>query len=199
MIGNGPNLVDGIPVEVIRKRIRRINLRVARDGTVRLSIPERGATLALGEAFLKSKWEWVLRVRAAVVERARRASAPPGPDEIAALQTLLSELNGLWSARLGEAGFTWRMRRMTSLWGSCNWRRRRIVYNSALARHPRELVEYVVVHELTHFKVHNHGPEFRARMDASLPDWRLRRRMLNGRGGDGVDGHGPEAGARPGC
>ena len=40
MLHNGPNEVDGIPVEVIRKRIRRINIRVAADGTVCLSVPK---------------------------------------------------------------------------------------------------------------------------------------------------------------
>ena len=43
---------------------------------------------------------------------------------------------------------------------------------------PRELVEYVVVHELTHLRAHDHGPAFKAFMDARLPDWRLRRRRL---------------------
>ena len=32
MLHNGPNEVEGVPVEVIRKRIRRINICVAPDG-----------------------------------------------------------------------------------------------------------------------------------------------------------------------
>ena len=51
-------------------------------------------------------------------------------------------------------------------------------YSLDLAREPRELVEYVVVHELTHLRVHDHGPSFQTLMDARLPDWRLRRRQL---------------------
>ena len=42
MLHNGPNEVDGIPVEVIRKRIRRYNLRVDSDGMVKLSVPTHG-------------------------------------------------------------------------------------------------------------------------------------------------------------
>ena len=62
MLHHGPHEVDGIPVEVIRKRIRRINIRVAADGAVCLSIPKwcypprrsraaegSGATLRQGE------------------------------------------------------------------------------------------------------------------------------------------------------
>ena len=47
-----------------------------------------------------------------------------------------------------------------------------------LAGAPRECVEYVVVHELTHLKAHGHGVRFKALMDERLPDWRERRRAL---------------------
>ena len=60
-------------------------------------------------------------------------------------------------------------------------RKRQITYNAELARVPRELVEYVVVHELTHLKAANHGPRFYALMDERLPGWKLLRRKLNKR------------------
>jgi len=73
------------------------------------------------------------------------------------------------------------MRAMKTLWGSCHIVRRRITYNTELARVPRELVEYVVVHELTHLKVASHGPKFYRLMDARLPGWKELRRRLNKR------------------
>ena len=62
---------------------------------------------------------------------------------------------------------------------SCNWHRRHVTYNLDLALHPRDLGEYVVVHELTHLRVANHGPDFQRLMDARLPGWRMLRRRLN--------------------
>ena len=62
MIKSGENLIDGVAVEVVRKRIRRINLRVGDDGRVHLSVPVRWATLREGEEFLRAKWDWVLKV-----------------------------------------------------------------------------------------------------------------------------------------
>lgn len=56
MLHSGHNEIDGVPVEVVRKRIRRINLRVAADGTVCLSVPKWWATLRQGELFLREKW-----------------------------------------------------------------------------------------------------------------------------------------------
>ena len=101
------------------------------------------------------------------------------------LERLLAELHTLWTARLNEPGVTWKLRRMKTLWGVCHFSKRQITYARQLALKPRELVEYVVVHELTHLKVHNHGAAFKTLMDARLPNWRSLRRRLNARAATG--------------
>ena len=166
-------------VEVRRKRIRRINLRVADDGRVHLSIPIWWATLAEGEAFLRSKWKWMLKVRSEILSSPRQEMPMDGGDGIARLKVLIGELSASWMERLGERDVTWKLRSMKSRWGSCNFRKRCITYSRTLACVPRELVEYVVVHELTHLKAHDHGAHFQALMDVRLPGWRLLRRRLN--------------------
>ena len=181
MLHNGPNEVDGIPVEVIRKRIRRYNLRVDSDGTVKLSVPKWWGTLRQAEFFLREKWGWVQKIRAEVLARPAATRAPVTEAELEALRALLGELNAMWAARVGEDGVSWKIRRVKSLWGCCHWRDRYITYNAELARAPRDLVEYVVVHEYTHFAVHNHGPKFHALMHERLPGWLTLRRRLNRR------------------
>ena len=182
MIHSGGNFINGVPVDVERKRVRRISIRVKSDGRVAVSVPKGGATLAEAEAFLRSKWKWVLKVRAETLARPPSAAgAPPTGDEVAALSALLGDLTARWAARLGEHGVTWKVRAMKTLWGSCHIVRRRITYNRDLAKVPRELVEYVVVHELTHLKAASHGPRFYALMDARLPGWKDLRRRLNKR------------------
>ena len=156
MVHSGENIVDGVPVEVVRKRVRRISIRVKSDGRVAVSVPKWGATLAEAEAFLRSKWRWVLKVRAEALARPPSAAdTPPTEAELSALSARLGELMARWAARLAEPGVTWRLRAMKTLWGSCHIVRRRITYNRDLAKVPRELVEYVVVHELTHLKAAN--------------------------------------------
>ena len=51
--------------------------------------------------------------------------------------------------------------------------------NLQLAKKPIECLEYVILHELAHLKVHNHGPEFTAILDQYMPCWRDHRRRLN--------------------
>ena len=181
MFKTGRNFIDGIPIEVERKRIRCINLRVAQDGVIHLSIPLRWATIAEGEAFLRSKWRWAVATRAKVLSRASATRAPVGDEERAAFAARLGEMHAEWCVRLGEMGVTWRIRAMKSLWGSCHVGSRHVVYNAELVRAPRELVEYVVVHELTHLKAANHGARFYALMDERLPGWKALRRRLNKR------------------
>lgn len=181
VLRSGANEIDGIAVEVTRKRCRRISLRVTPDGAVHLTVPKWWATLAEGEAFLRSKWKWVRKARAEVLSRPPVSKRPVTDGERAALRVLLDELTGKWAARVGETGVSWKLRRMKTLWGCCHWRDRYIVFNEELAHAPRELVEYIVVHEYTHFAVHGHGPRFYALMDERLPGWKERRKRLNKR------------------
>ena len=181
MLHSGHNEIDGVPVEVVRKRIRRINLRVAADGTVCLSVPKWWATLRQGEEFLREKWKWVLKTRAEILACSAEKHTPVTEAELVALNELLEELNDKWSFELRQFNVRWDVRKVSSFWGSCKWGSRRITYNDELAHAPRELVEYVVVHEYTHFDAHNHGPRFYALMDERLPGWQALRKRLNKR------------------
>ena len=181
MLHVGPNVVEGVPVKVVRKRIRRINLRVEADGTVALSVPRWWATLKMGEEFLKEKWKWVLKAREEVLSRPESTRRPVGESEVAALMPVLDDLNACWARRLGEPGVTCKIRTLKSVWGSCHIRKRQITYSAELARAPHDLVEYVVVHELTHLQAADHGPRFYALMDARLPGWKDLRTRLNRR------------------
>ena len=175
----GENAIDGIPVVVTRRRARHIRVWVKADGTVAMTIPFWGATLALGADFLASKWGWVCETRKSVLSRPVPTVRVISANDAAQLQSLLAELHALWVDRLGEPATTWKTRRMKTRWGVCNYVQRRITYSLMLAGMPRELVEYVVVHELTHLKAHGHGPRFQALMDARLPGWRTLRKRLN--------------------
>jgi len=71
------------------------------------------------------------------------------------------------------------IRKMKTRWASCVQKRGKIVFNAALGRVPVRCIEYVVVHELTHFAVSNHSEAFVKLMDGRLPRWRVLRKELN--------------------
>lgn len=64
-------------------------------------------------------------------------------------------------------------------WGQCYQSQKRIVFSLLLARVPRRCIEYVVVHELTHFLVREHDDKFTTLLDTYLPDWKARKQELD--------------------
>ena len=89
------------------------------------------------------------------------------------------ELIGIWSKRLGIEALGFPMQRMKTRWGSCNTVRRHIRLNTELVKKPKDLLEYVVLHELLHLKEPNHREAFLAMLDSYLPTWRGARAELN--------------------
>lgn len=76
--------VDGleIPVSVVRKRVKNLNLRVRADGTVTLSIPQH-LPLARAREFLDRKGDWIAeRVRRNIERRPSPDLAGELPDRI---------------------------------------------------------------------------------------------------------------------
>jgi len=70
------------------------------------------------------------------------------------------------------------IRKMTSRWGSFS-SAGRITLNLALIKAPKECIDYVILHELCHFKVKHHGPKFWKLLHRLMPDFEERRKKLN--------------------
>lgn len=95
------------------------------------------------------------------------------------LKEYIGPLVERWAQKLEEPDVTWQVKEMKTMWGSCGAKRRALLFNLELARVPKECIEYVVVHELTHLKVQNHNKVFEALMTQRLPGWRNLRQRLN--------------------
>lgn len=72
----------------------------------------------------------------------------------------------------------WSQRFMRSQWGSCS-ASGKLSLNTHLVKTPRELIEYVVLHELCHLQHHHHGQAFHRLVETHMPDWRRRSTALN--------------------
>ena len=95
------------------------------------------------------------------------------------LRDALPALITQWEPRLSVQLAKFHLRYMTTRWGTCNCRRKEIRLNTELATKPAVMLEYVLVHELVHLLVPNHGPRFVALMDRHYPAWRETRKQLN--------------------
>lgn len=84
-----------------------------------------------------------------------------------------------WQPVLGVRASGWRVRDMTTRWGSCNTRTGRLCFNLRLVDKDPRCLEYVVVHELSHLIVASHSAAFWNCVACCLPDWRQRRTLTN--------------------
>ena len=73
----------------------------------------------------------------------------------------------------------WQTKYMTTKWGTCNTKTRKIWINLQLAKKPYECLDYVLLHELAHLRVKDHSAEFIAILDEFMPYWREIKKELN--------------------
>jgi predicted metal-dependent hydrolase len=71
------------------------------------------------------------------------------------------------------------LQRMKTQWGSCNHAVGNIRLNTELVKKPKDLLEYVVVHEMAHLLEHSHSERFVALLDLHYPTWKEARAELN--------------------
>ena len=63
----------------------------------------------------------------------------------------------------------------------------RLSLNTDVLTLPRELAEFVIVHELVHLLIPNHGKVFKCFMYAYLPDWEEREQRLQSNSGKTIN------------
>jgi predicted metal-dependent hydrolase len=117
----------------------------------------------------------------------------PDPDDTHAISALLRN----WYIRHALALFTARVehwlsecralslsepptlsvRPMTRRWGSCT-KRGAITFNVDLVKVPLVYIDYVIVHELCHLRIHDHSPAFYRLLTRCMPDWKQRKARL---------------------
>lgn len=71
------------------------------------------------------------------------------------------------------------VRKMKSRWGSCLKDKNTILLNQDLIKAPLYCIDYVILHELIHFRYRNHDDMFYSFLSAIMPDWKERKSMLD--------------------
>lgn len=175
----------GIDVEVERKAVRRINLRVRPDGTAHMSVPWPVGQEAAA-AFLAEHADWLERAVERTAQRSEAAAAEGAfalwgrPAEFPAgaqaaetwrteLERALPDTVARMEAATGLHAADWQLRVMKTRWGSCTPKTGRIRINVRLAAYDPVCLDYVVAHELTHLAEASHNARFHALLHAAFP------------------------------
>ena len=67
---------------------------------------------------------------------------------------------------------------MTSKWGCCFTRNNKINISSYLIHYPIECLEYIMIHEMTHFIVPNHSKRFYEIIQSRMPNYKQAEKKL---------------------
>jgi predicted metal-dependent hydrolase len=95
------------------------------------------------------------------------------------LHELIPPLIRRWEPKLGVQVRAYFLQRMKTKWGSCNHQAGHIRLNTELVKKPKDLIEYVVVHEMVHLLEPTHNERFVAILTEHYPTWREARAELN--------------------
>ena len=90
---------------------------------------------------------------------------------------ILKDQVGWWASRIGVRPLRVQIQHMTKKWASCSTSGR-ICLSKDLLGEDRAFQQMVIVHELLHLRIHNHGKLFKSLMSAYLPEWES---VANGR------------------
>lgn len=71
-----------------------------------------------------------------------------------------------------------KIRKMTSRWGVCNIKNHNVTLNSELFKYDIKALDYVIVHELSHFIHHNHSKDFWLLVGKYYPKYKEVRKYL---------------------
>ena len=219
--------VSGIPVKVIRKRIKNLHLYVKPpEGRVEVTVPYALSERQIRE-FVESRLLWIQKQQEKIASRefslqddflspgklflwgkayvldlregqgyalslegdravftVRQGSTGEQQEGWirewcrALLKRGIEERLPVWESLTGLRCNTWLVKDMTTRWGTCNPSAGRIWLNLQLVRKSPECLDYVLLHELAHLRIANHGADFAAFMDQYMPQWREIRKKL---------------------
>lgn len=84
-----------------------------------------------------------------------------------------------WEPKLKVKVVGYFLQRMKTKWGSCNHWVGHIRLNTELVKKPKDLLEYVIVHEMVHLLEPTHSDRFVTILGQHYPTWREARAELN--------------------
>lgn len=173
-------------VKITRSRRKTLSLRITPTGDLDIRAPLRLPQREI-ERFLEEKADWIERNRRKVLADRQAGAAQSLSEE--ALETLKDLAEGPIRESLQKyapiMGVTYgrvTVRCQKSRWGSCSGKGN-LNFNCLLALAPREVLDYVVVHELAHRKQMNHSALFWQEVAREYPDYKKSLRWLKDRGG----------------
>jgi predicted metal-dependent hydrolase len=181
MINSQTVQIEGIGAVLFQPsaRARRIIITVRPGRGVRVAVPRR-SSIEAALKFVQAKKPWLQKHldRIKQYEKQKQAFSDVflNIDKAAARQQIISRLSQLAK----QHGFTYSkvsIRNQRTRWGSCSGKGS-ISLNMKLVALPPELLDYVILHELVHTRIHNHSKRFWKELDKYVGNGKAKAKSL---------------------
>ena len=173
--------IEGIGVVLFERsaHARRILITIRPGRGIRVAIPKR-TPIESAIQFVQTKKLWLkkhlARIKEYETQKKSFGVAFLSIDKVKARRQIIARLNQLAE----RYGFTFNkasVRNQRTRWGSCS-AKGNISLNMKLVALPSDLSDYVLLHELVHTRVHNHGRKFWRELDKYVGDGKARAKKL---------------------
>lgn len=174
------DIMNEITYRIVRSDRRTTAIRICPDGTVLVRCP-RSVPDSRIKDLVKEKENWI---------RQKLASQPATQDAMSreqvqaladkARQYLPSRVAG-YAAQMGVTYGRITIRSQRTRWGSCSGKGN-LNFNCLLMLMPPPVIDYVVIHELSHRKHMNHSANFWKTVETYMPNYQQHRKWLKKNG-----------------
>ncbi len=175
-------LKHSLAMEILRSKRRTLALHIRPDGRLVVRAPQYVDEPQI-HRFIHQNTPWIEKTRQRVLDKQRLAEEWrvqfPLEDSHYKAQALplFKERCDLYAAKMGVSYKKIALSDATTRWGSCS-PQGRLRFNWRLVLAPREIVDYVVVHELAHLKELNHSKRFWDFVKGAAPHYRAAKKWL---------------------
>lgn len=162
------------------RRARRLRIVVARDGSVRVTLP-LFVSYRYGKDFIESQATWIRHKKKTATHRSPSLLDRGDDNEYRMKRETARQVVTKRVYHFTKVyAVSWQrisIRNQKTRWGSCS-RRGGLSFNYRLLFLPPHLRDYVIVHELCHLLEFNHSPHFWQLVAKAFPDYKELRREL---------------------
>ena len=162
------------------KRARYVRLSVAHDSSVVLTVPW-ATDVKRAEDFFKAKTNWIKKKLEFFKQYKGSTILKSGKLEYRKLKhqasVLAGERVGFWNQFYNFSYNRINIKNQKTRWGSAS-RKGNLNFNYKIVHLPKELLDYLIVHELCHLKEFNHSKRFWELVAQTIPNYKIHRKSL---------------------
>ena len=175
-------------LSIIRSRRRTISIQVNPDMTVIVRAPLRASDRVINK-FIKEKEDWIYKQLDKLAKQQKeineRGIEKLSNEDIKSLAKraveYIPERVSYYAEIMGVTYGRITIRNQRTRWGSCS-SKGNLNFNCLLMLAPRDIIDYVVVHELSHRKEMNHSRAFWNEVGKVIPDYKEKVKWLKNEG-----------------